>query len=66
MEGMSNVFEEAGHPAGEPEPEAEPRSITEHRYRRWDQSSVVVCDDCGCLVFDTGRHDNFHLMVESR
>lgn len=41
----------------------QPDPIT-HRYRRYDQSSTVVCDDCGGIIFDTGRHDQFHLLVE--
>lgn len=68
MEGQQpdNVFEKKDEDTATKVQEELPQPIpdvTVGRYLRYDQSSVLVCEDCGVLVFDTQTHDNFHLRL---
>lgn len=56
---VTNVFEK---PTLEEEPPPQRPTVNVNRYRIWDKSSVLVCNDCGCLVLDAVKHDDFHAL----
>lgn len=42
-----------------------PEVLNTNRYHSYDQSSALVCNDCGCLVLNARVHDDFHGKIDS-